>query len=136
MALQGRCLTARERAIVAGLADAMAAPEPPLPPVAETDTVDAVDAWLTLAPALNRAGLRAGIRLVGAARFAEGDRAARTRRLRRLERAGLRELVRVLVGIITIAYYGDDRVMGVLGYDATANLDRARGLVAAEARAG
>src|SRR4051794_41122955 len=134
MALQGRCLSARERAIVAALADTMAAPEPPLPPVSQTDAVDAVDAWLSRAPALNRAGLRAGLRLVGAGGFAKRDRAARSRRLRRIERGPLRDLVRVLAGIITIAYFGDDAVMGVLGYDADANVARGHGLVATEAR--
>jgi len=136
MALQGRCLSARERAIVAGLADAMAAPEPPLPPVADTDAVDAVDAWLARAPALNRIGLRAGLRLVGAGGFAQRDRAARTRRLRRIERSPLRDLIRVLAGIIVIAYFGDDRAMAVLGYHPEANLDRARRLIAEEARVG
>ena len=136
MALQGRCLSGRERAIVAALADTMAAPEPPLSEVAETDTVDAIDAWLARAPALNRAGLRAVLRIAGAGRFARLDRAARTRRLRRLERLGLRDLVRVLTGMITIAYFGDDRVMGELGYDPDANLERGRRLVAQEARVG
>src|SRR3954452_1938031 len=102
MALQGRCLSEREREIAAALIDTMAAPEPPLPPVADTDAVDAVDAWLSRAPALNRAGLRAGLRLVGAGSFAQRDRAARTRRLRRIERSPLRDLIRVLAGIIVI----------------------------------
>jgi len=125
MAPQGRCLSVRERAIVAALADTMAAPEPPLPAVADTDAVDAVDAWLARAPALNRAGLRAAIRLVGAGGFAERDRPERTRRLRRWERTPLRQLVRVLVGLIVIAYYGDDEASRVLGYDPDAVLRRA-----------
>jgi hypothetical protein len=137
MAPQGRCLSARERRIVAALADTMAAPEPPLPPVGRTDAVDAVDAWLARAPALNRFGLRAGLLLAGRGRFADRDRGARTRALRRLERVGpLKDLVRVLAGIILIAYYGDDGVSRALGYDADANLDRARRLVAQEARVG
>lgn len=136
-AMTMRCLTARERRIVAALADTMAAPEPPLPPVAQTDAVDAVDAWLARAPAINRLGLRAGIRLAGRGRFAERDRAARTRALRRFERTPpLKDLVRVLAGIILIAYYGDDGVSAVLGYDAEANLARGRALVAQEARVG
>ena len=137
MALQGRCLTARERAVVSALADTMAAPEPPLPPVAETDAVDAVDAWLARAPALNRAGLRVALRLAGRRGFVDRDREARTRALRRLERVGpLRDIVRVLAGIILITYYGDDEVSRTLGYDAQANLERGRRLVAAEARPG
>jgi hypothetical protein len=125
MALGGSCLSPRERAIVAALADTMAAPEPPLPPVAETDAVDALDAWLARAPALNRGALRLGLRIVGAGRFAELDRAQRTRRLRRIERTPLHQLVRVLAGLVVVAYYGDDRASRALGYDPDAVLRRA-----------
>ena len=52
-------LTRREGAIVAALADAVAAPEPPLPAVAQTDTVAAFETFLAHAPRANRFALRA-----------------------------------------------------------------------------
>ena len=58
-------ITPREASIVAALADAAAAPEPPLPPVAATDAAAAFDAWLAAGPRRNRIALR--------------DRAARAR---------------------------------------------------------
>src|SRR3954449_12429410 len=126
MALQGRCLSGRERDIAAALIDTMAAPLPPLPEVAATDAVDAVDAWLSRSPSLNRLGVRAGLRLVGGGRFTALDRAARTRRLKRIERTPLNQLLRALGGILVFSYYGDDGVCRVLGYDADAVLARAR----------
>jgi hypothetical protein len=138
-------LTRRERAVVAALADTMAAPEPPLPAVADTDTVEAFAAWLAAAPPLNRFALRAGLAVLAAAPFAFGrprglaalDRAARTDVLRCLERsrlAPLRALMRAFTGLVLIIYYGDDGVMRVLGYDADANAARGRRLIAEEAR--
>jgi hypothetical protein len=138
-------LTRRERAVVAALADTMAAPEPPLPPVAQTDTVAALEAWVAASPPVNRMGLRGGLAVLGLAPLALGyrrglvglDRAARTAALRRLERsrfAPLRTLMRAFTGVVLITYYGDDGVMRLLGYDADANAARGRRLIADEGR--
>lgn len=141
----GSPLTRRERAVVAALADTMAAPLAPLPPVAGTDTVAAFGAWVADSPALNRLGLRAGLAIAGVAPRAFGhrtglanlDRAARTAVLHRLERSRigpLRALMRALTGVLLMSYYGDDGVMRLLGYDAAANVDRGRRLIAQEGR--
>ena len=41
-----KVLSPREAAIFAALADAVAMPEPPRPPVGGTDAVEGFDAWL------------------------------------------------------------------------------------------
>jgi len=48
-----RVLSGREASIFACLCDTVVAPEPPLPPVAETDAVDAFDRYLVGTPPLN-----------------------------------------------------------------------------------
>ena len=45
-----KVLSPREAAIFACLADAVLAPAPPLPPIGETDAVEAFDAWLAASP--------------------------------------------------------------------------------------
>ncbi len=141
--MSARCLTHRERAVVGALADAMAAPAPPLPPVAETDAVDSVDAWLARAPGLNRAAVRAGLIAVGLApivlargrRLLELDREQRSALLQRLSRNPVtRDLIRVLASMLVVGYYGDAGVSRLLGYDAAANVERGRRLIAAEGR--
>jgi hypothetical protein len=142
----GSSLTRRERAVVAALADTMVAPVAPLPAVADTDTVDAVAAWLAASPAINRLGLRAGLAILALAPLAFGhrgglaglDRATRTAVLHRVERSRvglLRTLVRALTSMMMLSYYGDDAVMRQLGYDADANVARGRRLIAEEGRA-
>jgi hypothetical protein len=142
----GSTLTRRERAVVAALADTMVAPEPPLPPVADTDTVAAFEAWLGSAPPLNRVGLRAGLVVLALAPLAFGrrhslaglDRSTRTAVLHRVERSRvspLRTLVRALASMMFLSYYGDDGVMRRLGYDADANVARGRRLITEEGRA-
>ena len=125
--------------------DTVVAPQPLLPPVSHTDAVAYFDRWLELSPRLNRAGLRA---LVIAAelcppllgfrgRLRVLGRAERARALDTLEavrQPRVRELVRLVKGIATLCYYGDDDVMLRLGYDAEANLRRGRELRAAEGR--
>jgi hypothetical protein len=138
-------LSPREASMFACLTDTIVAPEPALPPVRETDAVDALDRWLAAAPALNRLGIRALIMTAELAPLALGFR----RRLRRLsghqraaaleraERAGAapaRALVKLVKGLVTFCYYGDDGVMRGLGYDAAAVVARGRALRAAEAR--
>jgi len=136
-------LSPREASIFACVCDTVVAPRPLLPPVHETDAVDFLDRWLGSAPRLNRAGLRALLyaaelapRAVGAGgRLRSLPEAGRAEALARLERSPrARDLVKLLSGIAFLAYYGDDAVMNRIGYDADANVERARRLRAAEAR--
>jgi hypothetical protein len=46
----------------------------------------------------------------------------------------LRQLTKLLKGAAFLSYYGDDGVMKRIGYDAEANVDRARALRAQEGR--
>jgi hypothetical protein len=121
------------------------APAPPLPPVTSTDAVAFFDRWLERSPRPHRAAMRA---LLYAAElcpraFGHGGRlralpeAERAQVLESLERAarpGLRELVRLVEGIASLSYYGDDAVMRRVGYDAGSNLRRGRELRAREGR--
>jgi hypothetical protein len=138
-------LSPREASIFACVCDTVVAPEPALPAVRDTDAVAFFDHWLVLSPRLNRAGLRALLyaaelapRLLGfrgrLRALAEADRA---RVLGTLEGTGeprVRELVRLVKEIACLSYYGDDGVMLRLGYDAAANVRRARDLRAREGR--
>jgi hypothetical protein len=47
------CLAPREASIFACLVDAVAAPEPLLPPVAQTDCAFAFDRWMAASPAIH-----------------------------------------------------------------------------------
>jgi hypothetical protein len=138
-------LTAREASIFACLTDTVVAPEPVLPPVRETTAVEFLDRWLTRAPRLNSFGLRGLLYVVELSPLLAGQR----HRLRRLDVAGraavlerldsarspvARQVVKLLKGIACLSYYGDDRVMLQLGYDADANVERARRLRAEEGR--
>jgi hypothetical protein len=130
-------LSPREASIFACVCDTVVAPEPALPPVSDTDAVAFFDRWLLVSPRLNRAGLRTllyaaelappllgfGRRLRG---LAEADRALVLDRLEHAPKPQVRELVGLLKNIACLSYYGDDRVMLQLGYDAEANLRRAR----------
>ena len=138
-------LTPREASIFACVCDTVVAPEPALPPVRDTDAVAFFDRWLVLSPRLNRAGLRALLYAAELAPRATGFRGRlrklaepeRARFLGSLERASqrrVRELVRLLKGIACLSYYGDDGVMLRLGYDAGANVQRARALRLREGR--
>jgi hypothetical protein len=61
--------------------------------------------------------------------------AARAAALDRIERtAAGAGLVKAVRGIAHLSYYGDDRVMRLLGYDADAVVARAAAVRAAEAR--
>ena len=71
------------------------------------------------------------------ARLRSLDRSRRQKWLRRVEHAPaaqLRMIVKLLVSVAQLAYYGDDAVMLRLGYDAEANLQRGRELRAKEGR--
>jgi hypothetical protein len=140
-----RALTPREASIFACVCDTVVAPEPALPAVRETDAVSAFDAWLAHAPRLNRIGLRALLyaaelapRMLGfPGRLRRLDSSGRGEALAAAERAGshhARQVVKLVEGLAFLSYYGDDRVMLRLGYDAEANLRRARKLRTAELR--
>jgi hypothetical protein len=138
-------LTPREASIFACLCDTVVGPEPLLPPVRETSAVAFLDRWLARSPRLNRIALRGLLYLAELAPRALGQ-PGRRRRLGPDQRAGalaavesfrkpqVRQLVKLMKGIAFLSYYADDDVMRRLGYDADANLRRARELRVKEAR--
>lgn len=94
------------------LVDDVVRPSPPLPPVVQTDALEAFERWLSSAPALHRTALR--LVLLARSRVPAGDE--------------------VLRRLAAHCYYGDAAVMRTLGYDADALIARARALRVAEAR--
>jgi hypothetical protein len=103
------------------------------------------DEWLSLLPTPNRVGMRALLWAAELSPLATGfrsrlrrlDRAARARWLTGVEHASpaqMRLLTKLIVSAAQLSYYGDDAVLGQLGYDAGANLERGRRLRAAEGR--
>jgi hypothetical protein len=139
------CLTPREASIFACLVDCVAAPEPLLPAVARTDCALSFDRWMAASPTLNARGMRAlllALELMPRAlgfkgRFRQLPVDERVRFLHKLEHSSnqhLRQLVKLLKGAAFLSYYGDDAVMRRIGYDAEANLQRARALRMAEGR--
>jgi hypothetical protein len=140
-----RTLSGREASIFACLTDTVVAPEPVLPAVRETDAVAFFDRWLTLLPRANRTGMRALLYACELGPLASGfgarlrrlDRARRAEWLRGVEqsRTGqLRMVAKLMESAAQLAYYGNDEVLGQLGYDAEANLRRGRELRAREGR--
>jgi hypothetical protein len=140
-----KVLTGREASIFACLADTVVAPEPLLPPVRDTDAVSFFDDWLTRVPKLNRRGMRALLWAAELAPLATGpgarlrrlDPARRASWLRAVEHARvaqLRMLAKLMTSAAQLAYYGNDAVLGMLGYDAEANLQRGRRLREEEGR--
>ena len=138
-------LTPREASIFACVCDTVVAPEPALPPVRDTDAVAFFDRWLARCPGLNRRALRALLYAAELAPLALGfgrrlrslPSTERGRALHAVEHArqpGARKLGKLLKGMATLSYYGDDAVMLRLGYDADANVARGRALRAAEGR--
>ena len=134
-----RALSPREASIFACVADAVVAPEPLLPAVRDTDAVAFFDDWMARSPALNRLGMRALLYALELSPLATGagarlrrlDRGARTDWLRVLERrrsSHVRLVVKLVKNSAQLAYYGDDRVMLAIGYDAEANVARGRAL--------
>ena len=139
-----RTISGREASIFACFTDAVVAPEPVLPPVRETDAVAFFDRWMGVLPRANRVGMRALLLLAELAplvshggRLRRIDRDRRGDWVRRVEQSGngqVRMLMKLMESAAQLSYYGDDAVMGRLGYDADANLDRGRRLRAAEGR--
>jgi hypothetical protein len=118
-------VTRREERVVERLVDAAVATGDPLPAPRDTDAVAAFDTWLRAAPAPNRLAVRGLLRVVG------------TEDLPRLIESG--EGVRggaaqVLARIAAHCYYGDERVMRALGYDAGEVAARGLALRRAEGR--
>lgn len=140
-----RTITPREASIFACFTDTVVAPEPHLPPVEQTDAAEFFDRWLTLAPRLNAAALRVAVGALELGPLALGYR-RRLRRLtpeqrvhylRRIEKSRsphLRQAAKALKGIAFLCYYGDDGLLRRLGYDADANVRRARDLRLREGR--
>ena len=130
-------LSPREASIFACLADTVVAPEPLLPPVRDTDAVAFFDRMMGRAPRVNRVALRTllyaletGPRLLGfGARMRSLTPERRAEYLRAIEQSRLpqlRQLGKLMQGFGQLAYYGDDQVMLRIGYDAEANIARAR----------
>lgn len=96
-----------------------------LPPIAQTDAVDAFGAWLRAAPAPNRVVLRLLLRAAS-----RGDVE------RRVEsgRGALGGATQLLARIAAHCYYGDEEVMRRLGYDAREVAARGLALRHAEGR--
>lgn len=139
-----RTISGREASIFACFTDAVVAPEPVLPPVRQTDAVAFFDRWLERLPRLNRVGLRTLLLFAELAPLlTHGRRLRRLERerrgdwVRRVEHSGnghVRMLMKLMESAAQLSYYGSDTVLGRLGYDAEANLERGRRLRAAEGR--
>jgi hypothetical protein len=99
-------MSARERANVVRVFELCVAPVAPLPPVRETDAVQALERSLAAGPKVNALVLRLALVLVG---------------------LGLRRgpLAKAVGSLAHLHYYGDARVMRLLGYDPDAVLARA-----------
>jgi len=103
-------LTRLERRAFEAFTTAVVAPAPPLPPVRATDAAEAFAATLAASPPLNRLGLRAGMLAAGVA----------------ARRTPHHPALKPLRALAHFHYYGDPRVMELLGYDADAVVARAR----------
>jgi hypothetical protein len=140
-----KALTPREASIFACFTDAVVAPEPVLPPVRETDAVAFFDDWMARSLRVNRLGMRALLYLLELSPLVTGsgkrlrrlDRAGRARWVRGIEHAGrpeVRLVYKLAKGAAQLSYWGDDRLMREVGYDADANVRRGRELRAREGR--
>jgi hypothetical protein len=140
-----KALTGREASIFACFTDAVVAPEPVLPRVNETDAVEFFDDWIARSPRLNRVGMRAFLYLLELSPWLTGSRA----RLRQLDGAGrarwiasmehasrpeLKLVYKLLKSAAQFSYWGNDRLMLTVGYDAGANARRGRELRARDGR--
>ena len=114
--------------------DVVVAPTGAMPAVQDTDALAALDAHLRAAPAVNRLGIRAMLlaveiapRLTGhGARLGALDPAGRTAAVTGLRRhKAFGPMIKALQSLSHMTYYGDDRVMRLVGYDADAVVARA-----------
>jgi hypothetical protein len=140
-----KTLTSREASIFTAFTATVVSPEPPLPAVDRTDATQAFDDWLARAPRLNAIALRAALTALDLAPLAfgfrrrlrnldDGQRARSIDRIEHSSQAPIRQAAKALKGIAFLCYYGDDGIMLTLGYDASANVRRAKSLRAAEGR--
>ena len=140
-----KALSKREASIFACFTDTVVAPEPVLPAVRETDAVEFFDDWMAHSPRLNRAGMRALLYVLelspwltgSRARLRQLDRAARARWIAAMEHARypqLKLVYKLMKGAAQLSYWGNDRLMLAVGYDADANARRGRELRAREGR--
>ncbi len=126
-------MTGRELSIFACVTDTVVAPLAPLPPVHETDAAPAFAHSLEAGPALNAFALRAALLALELAPLALGfgarlrrlSPADRERALAKLDRGALAPLLKAIRSLAHLHYYGDARVMRLLGYDADAIVARA-----------
>ena len=117
-------MTRRELAAFELVADAVIEPVAPLPPVRETDAALAFARSLAAGPRPNELVLRA-IFWALAAWLRRRDVAARGQALARLDREPLAPLMKAVRSLVYLHYYGDARVMRLLGYDADVVVARA-----------
>lgn len=110
-------MTRRELAGFELVADAVIEPVAPLPPVRDTDAAVAFERSLAAGPRPNALVLRALFRAL-AAWLGRRDIAARGRALERIDRGPLMPLMKAVRSLVYLHYYGDPRVMRLLGYDA------------------
>jgi hypothetical protein len=138
-------LTPREASIFACLVDTVAAPEPLLPPVRETDAAFFFDRWMAASPKPNAFGMRALLYALELAplalgfgkrfrRLPEPDRVRYVKTIERSDNPHLRQLTKLVKGAAFLSYYGDDAIMRRVGYDPDARLERGRALRASEGR--
>lgn len=126
-------------------ADTVVAPQPHLPPVQQTDAAEFFATWLRLAPKANAVALKAAVIGLEVGPLTLGYRRPLTklnanqkaRYIQQLEKhkaPQIRQATKALKGIAFLCYYGDDGLLKRLGYDADANLGRARALRVGEGR--
>ena len=138
----GPGLTRREADVFACLADTVVAPGPGMPAVAATDARSFFADYLRAAPRVNRVVLRGLLYALEVGPLALGYRqrlrrlgpAERVAYLDRVDRGPARMPAEAIEALAELAYYGDDRVMRALGYDADAVVARGRELRRREAR--
>lgn len=138
-------LRPREASIFACVCDTVVAPEPVLPPVRETDAALFFDRWMARSPRVNRIALRGLLYALELAplllgfgarlrRLPPERRAAALDRLEALAPGPLGHVVKLITGMASLAYYGDDAILRRIGYDPDANVARGRELRALEGR--
>ena len=140
-----KTISPREASIFACVTDTVVAPQGILPPVHQTDAAFFFDDWLSRSPTINAIGLRVFVATLEVAPLAMGyghrlrrlDEQQRANFLQKIEHSPLapvRQIVKLVKGLAFLCYYGDDGMMLRLGYDADANVARAKALRAKEGR--
>lgn len=140
-----RVLKGREASMFASVADAIVCPNDGYPSIGETSAAYFFDDFLARSSPANRLALRSLVWLAELAPLVLGFR-KRLRRLERAERerfvgyvdASSNPLVMAGAGLMklmaTMSYYGDDRLLAIIGHDPEALLERGRRLRAEEGR--